>query len=114
MHNYIYTLDIAHPPVSSDEAEVIMQVEVRKIRNSSSLRVLKIIHGYGSGGRGGTLKTTIRNWLFENRSSFRCMIDGEQANIYNEDIQQMLRECGHNADTDLRSPNRGITIVWVK
>ena len=114
MQSYIVTLDIAHPPVTSDDAEIILEVELRKIRNSSSSRVLKIIHGYGSKGRGGTLKEVIRNWLFVHRSLYRVVIDGERANIFNNDIQEMLRMCGHNADTDLRSPNRGITIVWVK
>ena len=113
MKSYIQTLDIAHPPVSGDDAEIILEVELRKIRNSTSLRVLKIIHGYGSKGRGGTLKDVVRNWLYVNRNLFRCVIDGEHANIFNSNIQEILKVCGHNADTDLRSPNRGVTIVWV-
>jgi hypothetical protein len=112
--NYIHTLDIAHPPVTSDDAEIILQTEIRKIKNSNSLRVLKIIHGYGSKGRGGTLKDVVRNWLYVNRNLFRAMIDGERANIFNNDIQEILRVCGQNADTDLRNANRGLTIVWVK
>ena len=114
MQSYIVTLDIAHPPVTSDDAEIILEVELRKIRNSTSLRVLKIIHGYGSKGRGGTLKDVVRNWLYVNRNLVRCSIDGEQAKIFNNNIQEILKVCGHNVDTDLRSPNRGITIVWVK
>lgn len=112
--NYIHTLDIAHPPVTSDEAEIIVQTEIRKIKNSNSLRVLKIIHGYGSKGRGGTLKEVVRNWLFKHRNDYRAVIAGENASIFNSEILKILQTCGTSNDDDLRVSNLGLTIVWVK
>jgi len=112
--NYIFTLDIAHPPVTSDDAEIIIQTEIRKVRNSETLRVLKIIHGYGSKGRGGTLKNIVRHWLFKHRNEYLAVIAGENASIFHSDIQNILQTCGSSYDNDLRVSNLGITFVWVK
>jgi hypothetical protein len=77
------------------------------------LRVLKIIHGYGSGGSGGSTRTTVRNWLFR-RSGLLAVIEGERFTLLDQQSHRMLDETGLPADPDLGRENRGITIVWVR
>jgi hypothetical protein len=84
------------------------------VRNSPSLRILKIIHGYGSGGKGSATKDVVRNWIFRNTNKFKQAIDGENYSLYNASTQEMRKQIGDYADTDLGSGNAGVTIVWVK
>ncbi|MBI5215534.1 MAG: Smr/MutS family protein [Ignavibacteriae bacterium] len=112
--NIIYTIDIAHPPLSSDEAEHVLSSSLRKVQSSSHFRVLKIIHGYGSGGRGGTLKTVVQNWIHGNRGRMKLSIDGMNIHPFDASVQRLCAECHLTASNDLGEPNKGITIVWIK
>jgi hypothetical protein len=114
MHSPILTIDAAHPPRHPDEVEEDLLHAWSQVRNSSALRVLKIVHGYGSSGKGGRTKEVVRNWAFRNRAKFRNIIDGENYNLFDSGTQKMRAEIGEYADADLGSGNSGITIVWVK
>jgi len=110
----VLTIDVAHPPRRPDEVEEEVLRTWGEVRNSSSLRILKIIHGYGSTGKGGATKGTVRNWVFRNKNKFRAVIEGEEYNVYNVVVQEMRREVGQFADPDLDAGNQGVTIVWVR
>jgi hypothetical protein len=111
--NSIHTIDIAHPPLPVAEAEVMLDDTLRTFSLSSQQRVLKIIHGYGSGGKGGSLKTLVRNWAFVNRNRFKEIIDGENLSPFNPIVQQLLSAVEVNL-SDIGSPNEGVTIVWIR
>lgn len=110
----LLTIDVAHPPRHPDVVEQELLDAWSTVRNSSSLHILKIIHGHGSTGKGGSTKETVRNWMFRNRTKFRAMIDGEDYCMFNADVQEMREEVGQFGDSDLGNANPGITIVWVK
>lgn len=110
----LLTVDVAHPPRHPDVVEKELFDAVMKVKNSSSLRVLKIIHGHGSTGKGGSTKDVARNWLFRHRSKLRAIIEGENYNLFDADVQEMRREVGQYTDTDLGNANLGITVVWVR
>ncbi len=55
------TIDVAHPTRRPDEAEEDLLEAWSQVRNSSSLHILKIIHGYGSSGKGSATKELVRN-----------------------------------------------------
>jgi hypothetical protein len=114
MQSVILTIDVAHPPRHPDDVEEELLRAWSQVQNSSSLRILKIIHGYGSSGKGGTTKDVVRNWVFRNRTKVRLAIDGENYSSYDAGTQKMRREVGVFADTDLDTSNSGITILWVK
>ena len=114
MPSPILTIDVAHPPRHPDVVEEELLRAWLQVRNSSTLRVLKIVHGHGSTGVGGSTKTVARNWAFRNRSKFRLVIDGENYGLFDADTQQMRTDVGSYPDADLSSPNPGITVVWVK
>ncbi|HET6273817.1 MAG TPA: hypothetical protein VFG32_12620 [Bacteroidota bacterium] len=110
----ILVIDVAHPPRQPDAVEEEIYVGWMQVRNSPTLRILKIIHGYGSTGKGGSTKETARNWLFRNKSRVRAIIEGEEYNVYNEVVQEMRGEVGQLPDHDLNAGNQGVTIVWVR
>lgn len=84
------------------------------IRNSATLRIVKVIHGYGSTGKGGSTREVVRNWAFAHRRHFRATIHGEEYALFSRVVQDLRREVGEYADHDLTMPNPGVTIIWVK
>jgi hypothetical protein len=110
----VYTIDVAHPPRKPDDVEAALLDAWESIRNSSTLRILKIVHGYGSGGSGGTTRDTVRNWAFRQKGRFRAVVYGEDYEPSDPATAAMRTETGNYGDTDLTMQNRGITIIWVK
>lgn len=111
---YLLVLDVGHPPRSPKQVEDELEAAFAKVRNSSTLRALKVIHGYGSHGRGGSTRETVRNWAFQFRRRFRAVINGEAYDIFNDEVQEMRAACGQLDDNDLGIGNTGITLIWVK
>jgi hypothetical protein len=114
LRSELSTIDVAHPPRHPDIVEKELFDAIMRAKNSSSLRVLKIIHGHGSSGKGGTTKELVRNWAFRNRGKFQAVIDGENYSVHNAATQEMRAEVGQFSDTDLENANAGITIIWIK
>ena len=84
------------------------------VRNSPTLRALKVIHGYGSGGKGSRTKDVVRNWIFRNRSKFMAVIEGEEYSLYDQKTQELRKALGNFPDADLDAANAGVTVVWIK
>jgi hypothetical protein len=114
MQSIIFTIDVAHPPLRPEEVEEELLHAWSEVRNSPSFRILKVIHGYGSSGKGSATKDVVRNWIFRNRNKFKQTIDGENYNLHNASTQEMRKQVKTYTDVDLGSANAGITIVWVK
>ena len=75
---------------------------------------LKLIHGYGSTGRGGRLRTETRKYLEnEKRLGHICdYIPGERFSIFDEATRRAFQRCGSlRRDDDLERANNGVTIV---
>ncbi len=112
--NLILTVDVAHPPMRQEEVEETLRAALSRLNNLPGASILKIIHGYGSSGKGGTTKEVVLNWTYKNRSRFRSVIKGEEYTPFHQDVQRLRRELGLFDDIDLRAPNPGITVCWVK
>ncbi|MBX2990590.1 MAG: hypothetical protein KF749_05390 [Bacteroidetes bacterium] len=110
----IHTIDVAHPPRHPDVVERELSAALSMVRNSKALCILKIIHGHGSSGKGGSTREVVRNWAFRQRSRVREVINGEDYEMYNADVQEMRGEVGQYPDIDLNCSNPGITVLWVK
>jgi hypothetical protein len=113
MASPMLVLDVAHPPRRPEEVERALLDAWSEVRNSATLRVVKVVHGHGSSGKGGTTRDLVRNWLFQNRSRFRGIIEGESYTMFDRTVASMRGETGPFDDHDLDAANPGITIVWI-
>ncbi len=110
----LLTIDVAHPPRPSSVVESELTDAWSRVRNSDTLRLLKIVHGHGSTGKGGATKEVVRNWAFTNRARFRGVIEGECYSLFDPQTQKMRVEIGLFDDPDLNRSNPGILMIWVK
>ena len=86
------------------------------IRNGATLGAgaVKIIHGYGSTGKGGKIRTETRRYLQQQKDSrlIKDYIIGENFSIFNEPTRSAFLVCDDlRRDHDLERSNNGITIV---
>lgn len=110
------TLNIEAGLPSLDEARRQIVQEIRKARREG-VRVLKIIHGYGSSGKGGTLNHGLRKSfaLRKKENVIRDFIPGESFNIFNPVVLDLIDAVpALRGDSDLGATNLGITILWLK
>ncbi len=114
MSSPLLTIDVAHPPRHPDQVEEELLDAWQQVRNSSVLAVLKVIHGHGSTGKGGTTRELVRNWAFRQKQKFIAVIPGEEYTLFHPDTAQLTKELGAFPDPDLGVPNPGITVIWVK
>lgn len=111
---YILTIDVAHPRRGPKQVEDELDAALSKVRNHSTLRAVKVIHGYGSSGKGGATKETVKNWAYQRRRRLRAVIAGEDYDLFDDDVQELRDECGQMDDPDLGAGNPGVTVLWVK
>lgn len=86
------------------------------IRNGKSLgaAAVKIIHGYGSTGKGGRIRTETRRYLADQkrRGLIRDYLPGEDFSIFSAATRDAFLLCDDlRRDRDLDRSNNGITIV---
>ena len=78
------------------------------------VRVLKIIHGYGSSGTGGRIRVEARSYLarLKTRGEIRDFIPGEEFSIFNSATLDAFRRCDAlRRDRDLERHNNGVTFI---
>lgn len=114
MPSVLHVIDVAHPPRDADVVEKELLEGWSHVRNYSGLRILKIIHGYGSTGKGGVTREYVRNWAFKNRKRFLSIVPGENYDLFNPLVQELRKEVGEYADIDLGMSNSGIILIWIK
>ena len=110
----VLTIDVAHPPRHPDAVDAELAEAWSTIRNSPSLRLLKVIHGRGASGSGGSTRELVRNWAFRQQAKCRAVIEGESYTLSDRRTQQLRLEVGQYPDDDLDRVNSGITILWIK
>ena len=99
-----------------EEARKLVIDEIKRARREG-VRVLKIIHGYGSTGAGGKLCHGLRKsfGLRKKEGVIKDFIAGEDFSIFNDTVPALLETVPElRGDTDLSATNEGVTIVWLK
>lgn len=97
-------------------------VEAARVRLDQALRTakarrvtaLKIIHGYGSTGRGGAIKQDVQRFLLEKKrnGTIREFVAGERFSPFDASARSILSQCSElSRDRDYSRCNQGITIV---
>jgi hypothetical protein len=95
------------------EALLRLEREIASARQQNS-KLLKVVHGYGSSGRGGDIRAAVQRRLSEmtGRGEIRACIFGENWSKSDEQTWTFITANPQlKQDRDLGKKNLGITIV---
>jgi hypothetical protein len=84
------------------------------LAREEKIKLLKLVHGYGSTGAGGDIRIAVQNRLLEmsQNAQIRVCIFGEHWSKSDENAWKLLQSHSElKNDSDLGRNNRGITIV---
>lgn len=107
------TLNLEAGLPTVEEARQHLITELRRLKQSGVL-ALKIIHGYGSSGKGGALRGALRTSLLRRKKEglVARVIFGEKWNIFEKNTRYAIEHCPElRHDRDLNRSNEGITLV---
>ena len=87
-----------------------------EVHHSKSMgcTVLKIIHGYGSSGKGGKIRIVARERLdfLQKKNEIRGYIIGEKFSIFDATTLKAFQSCPElRKDRDLERSNNGVTFI---
>jgi len=80
----------------------------------SGCAAVKLIHGYGSTGKGGRIRTEVRRYLGELKAKgkVKAFILGEDFSIFSGETLRAFQACpALRQDRDLEKCNNGVTII---
>ena len=109
-----YNVEASFPTL--DEARRLVIEEIRTAKREG-VRVLKIIHGYGSSGKGGALCIGLRKsfGLRKKEGLIKNFIAGEDFSVFNDAVLSLLEaEPELRRDPDLGATNEGVALIWLK
>jgi ribosomal protein S9 len=95
------------------EALSHMERELRRAR-AENVTILKLVHGYGSTGKGGEIRIAVQKALVKRlrHGEVQAVIFGEDWRISNETTWALTKKFPTlKHDSDLGRENRGITVV---
>lgn len=98
---------------SVEQARARLHSEIQ-IAQQSGLKVLKIVHGYGSTGVGGDLRIALQSTLRQmiDQRQIRDCIYGENWRTSDERSWELLKRLPElKTESDLGRGNRGITLI---
>lgn len=111
---WVINLKENSPPLDLALAQVKIEIEQASFAGE---RVLKILHGYGSHGKGGVILTESRKLLSEmkKKGQIQDFFFGDKWNNFDEKTKKLIMQTKALADDeDLNKNNPGITIVVLK
>jgi hypothetical protein len=96
-----------------EQARQILISELKQAKRSG-LSAVKVIHGYGSTGKGGALRGALRTSLLRRKKEglVTRVIFGEKWSVFEDDTRYAIERCPElRSDRDLNRSNEGITIA---
>lgn len=104
-------LEFGRPTV--EQARIRLEQALRDAR-SQKRQILKLIHGYGSTGKGGAIKTDVHKYLKAQKDSgkIRYYVPGDDFSPFDDFTREAMAEFPKlYKDKDYSKGNRGITLV---
>lgn len=108
-------IDLKDNVYSVEYALAIVEIEIENARREG-LTALKVLHGYGSHGRGGAIMLNLRRQLrLWKKSGFVVnYFGGDKWDLFDKDSQKILMQDKNIVgDEDLGRANPGITIIQI-
>jgi hypothetical protein len=99
-----------------DDARRLVIEEIKRAKREG-VKVLKVIHGYGSSGTGGKLCIGLRKsfGLRKKEGVIKDFVFGEDFSIFNDTVLSLLEAVPElRGDPDLGATNEGVSVVWLK
>lgn len=99
-----------------EEAKRRLLLEVRRC-HGDGIAVLKVIHGYGSGGRGGVLRAGLRKVFthYQSEGDILGFASGEEFSIFHSVSLEMITAAPElRKDPDLERSNPGVSFLWIQ
>ncbi len=112
----IRTVNVEAGLPTLDEARRLVAAEIKRAKHDGA-KVLKVIHGYGSSGKGGALCVGLRKSfrLRKKEGVIKDFITGEDFTIFNPAALDLLDAVpALRGDPDLGATNEGVTVLWLK
>jgi len=109
----IHTVNLEENKPTVEQALVRMDQAIRTAK-SRRCKVLKLIHGYGSSGRGGAIRHEVQSALARHQRAGRiqAFVPGENFSPFYNEARLAVDTCPTLAlDRDYTRSNHGITIV---
>ena len=97
------------------KSEILVKNNLEMYRHKGE-KAFKIIHGYGSTGKGGGLRTGLRNYLAQLKKAniIADFVSGEDWSVFNETTRKILDlDNSFRKDSDLDKMNAGITVIVI-
>ena len=104
-------LELGRP--SADEALRRLEHELTAKRHLRA-KAMKIIHGYGSSGKGGRIRTASGKYLraAQEQGRIYAVLPGERLTIFDEEARRLMARCpALRDDCDRERYNCGVTFV---
>ena len=112
----IATIDIERGMLACDEALSKVQNEIEVLAINKQVKVLKVIHGYGSKGTGGKIKHDLL-FLLQNllkQKKIKGFAPNERFTQQNEKYSNYFKLYPELLiDSDLQNLNPGITLIFL-
>ncbi len=109
----VINIEAGLPTVETGQKKLYLEIVTAK---RQGVKVLKVIHGYGSTGVGGSLKKGIMQYLTAKKKErfIKEFVPGENWDIFNAEARSILEQYADlRKDIDLGRGNPGITIVLI-
>ncbi len=107
----VVNLEQGHPVVEQAIKKLRMEIDLGR---QQKVRVLTVIHGYGSSGKGGAIGIECRKVLafLRDRGEIHSFISGENFRRQSGPTRDLLRRFPQLAtNVNLNKGNRGITLI---
>lgn len=110
------TINLKEFSPTVDYALATVEIEIENSK-SQGVTILKVLHGYGSHGKGGSILIELRRLLerMKKQGQIYDYFGGDIWNLFNERALFALnRDKSIAKDEDLNKSNPGITIIVLK
>lgn len=111
--NDFYTVNFKEIVYAGEDAGIYLDMEIEKAK-AFNAKGFKIIHGYGSHGKGGVICQNLRQYatMLKRQNKIKDVFIGAQWAIENKSCFDFLTSCKFaSLDEDLGKQNPGVTII---
>lgn len=109
----VYLVNLEQNMPNVEQARIRLEQALRSAR-AKRYKIVKLIHGYGSSGKGGAIRRDVQTVLSTHQQTgkIRAFIPGEEFSPFYANARMAVEQCpALLRDRDYTASNHGITIV---